>query len=70
MSGSGPDRSQTSPHAAGPQGIDMSPAELDEATQKRLGSFLARRAEELIREPMPDGFLRLLARMEAKERGE
>ena len=48
----------------------MSPPELDEAGQRRLGGFLARRADELVHEPMPDVFLRLLARMEAKERGE
>jgi len=70
MSGSDPDRSQKSPPPAGPQGVETSPPELDEAAQRRLGGFLARRADELVHEPMPDVFLRLLARMEAKERGE
>jgi hypothetical protein len=71
MSGSGPDPSRKSPpQARGRQSLDFSPPELDEATQLRLGDFLARRADPLVDEPAPDAFLLLLARMEETEQGE
>jgi hypothetical protein len=70
MSGSDPDRSQKSPHVSGGESLDTNAPELDEATQLRLGGFLARRADPLVRDPLPDVFLHLLARMEAKERSE
>ena len=71
MSGSGPDRSRKPPlRSTGRQRLGISPPELDEAAQFRLGDFLARRADQLVGEPVPNAFLLLLARMEAKERGE
>jgi hypothetical protein len=69
MPGSGPDRNQKSPHAGVRQSLDLSPPELDEATQLRLGGFLAGCVDQLVREPMPDVFLHLIARMEAKGAG-
>ncbi|MFY9657817.1 MAG: hypothetical protein WAK01_14775 [Methylocystis sp.] len=70
MSGSGPDRSQKSSPTLGRKSLDVNAPELDEATQLRLGGFLARRADQLVRDPLPDVFLLLLAKMNAKEEGE
>ena len=43
---------------------------LDAETQMRLGRVLEDYCQEIIREPVPDIFLSLLARLEAKERQE
>jgi hypothetical protein len=71
MSGNGPDRTEKSAsHALGSRSYDESLPELDEAIQQRLGRLLARCADELVLQPMPDVILLLLAKMQAKERGE
>jgi len=71
MSGNGPDGTEKSAsHALGSRSHDGSLPELDESIQKRLGRVPARCADELVLQPMPDVFLLLLSKMEAKERGE
>lgn len=42
--------------------------ELDQAIQERLGRILAAYSQELVTQPVPDIFLSLLAKLEAKER--
>ena len=65
-----PDRTEKSAsQALGSRNRDESLLELDEAIQERLGRPLARCADELVLQPMPDVFLLLLAKIEAKERG-
>ena len=70
MSGNSPDRTDKSSLAPGPANHDESLPELDGATQERLGRLLAGDGDQLVRQPVPDVFLSLLARLEAKEQGE
>jgi len=71
MTGNDPDRGgKASSRALRLRNFHGAPPEFDEATQQRLGRLLARSAELFVRLPIPDVFLLLLARMEAKERGE
>ena len=69
MSGNTPDWTEKSSPALGSGNHDESPAEFDELTQERLGRVVARDADQLVRQAMPDVFLSLLAKLEAKERG-
>jgi hypothetical protein len=66
MSGNDPDtqRSWRAPGLENP--VDRRPR-LDAAAQARLGSVLARYADRLIGEPLPEAFLSLLAKLQAKE---
>jgi hypothetical protein len=70
MSRDSPDRTEESWRALGAGKHDEILPEIDEATQERLGRLLARDADQLVRQPMPDVFLSLLAKLEAKEQGE
>ena len=71
MAGNGPERTEISAsHALGSRNHEESRPEHDAAIQERLGRLLARCADELVLQPMPEVFLLLLAKMEAKERGE
>ena len=68
MGGRHLDQAQKPPHPLGLEAQDEKTPELDEATQERLGRVLARYADELVRQPIPDEFLSLLAKLEVKER--
>jgi hypothetical protein len=70
MSGKSPDRTEESSRASGAGKHDEILPELDEATQERLGLLLERDADQFVRQPMPDVFLSLLAKLKAKEQGE
>jgi hypothetical protein len=41
---------------------------LDDQTQLQLGRILNRYSQDLINQPIPDSFLALLAKLEARER--
>jgi hypothetical protein len=66
MSGNDPD-TESSPRAQGLESQVEGRPKLDAAAQERLGSMLARHAGGLLCEPVPDVFLALLAKLEAKE---
>jgi hypothetical protein len=66
MSGNDPD-TERSPRAQGLESHVEGRPKLDAAAQERLGSLLARHADGLSYEPVPDAFLALLAKLEAKE---
>jgi len=70
MSGNDPDRTGKPLWFLGPEDHAEEIPEVDEATQERLGRALARYCDELVRQPVPDVLLSLLAKLEAKERGE
>ena len=66
MSGNDPD-TQSSSRAQGLKSHVEGRPKLDAAAQERLGSMLARYADQLLCEPIPDVFLALLAKLEGKE---
>jgi len=71
MTGNTPDQTgKSSSRALGSRGRGESTPELDQATLERLGRLLARSADQLVRQPIPDLLVLLLAKMDAKERGQ
>jgi hypothetical protein len=71
MSGNSPDGTEKwASNALEPKSHDESAPKLNEVIQERLGRLLARCADELVLQPVPDVLLLLMTKMGAKERGE
>jgi len=67
MRGHDPHQFEKPPRPRGLEAQDEKTPELDQAIQERLGRVLARYADELAHQPIPDEFLSLLAKLEGKE---